>query len=151
MEHQPSESAAMKTDQLTMEQVTALAPSVAGAGGRSGTEARKDTGSGNHTLGGGRPGAAADYYTQLRAWLEKHKRYPRRAKLRNEQGVVLLRFVVTRTGEVSDFGIEKSSGFQVLDEAVREMIQRAQPLPMMPPEMHESRVELVVPVQFFLR
>ena len=31
------------------------------------------------------------------------------------------------------------------------MIQRAQPLPKMLPEMHESRVELLVPVQFFLR
>jgi len=124
---------------------------MAGQGGRSGAAGRSEIGSGDDTPGGGTPGAAADYYTQLQAWLEKHKRYPRRAKLRNEQGVALLRFVVTRAGEVTDFGIEKSSGHSLLDEEVREMIQRAQPLPKMPPEMRETRVELLVPVQFFLR
>ena len=119
---------------------------MAGQGGRSGAAGRSETGSGSGT-----PGAAADYYTQLQAWLEKYKRYPRRAKLRNEQGVVVLRFLVTRGGEVGDFGIEKSSGHSLLDEEVREMIQRAQPLPKIPPEMHESEVELLIPVQFFLR
>jgi protein TonB len=124
---------------------------MAGQGGRSGSSGRSETGSGDDTSGGGTPGAAADYFTQLQAWLEKHKRYPRRAKLRNEQGVALLRFFVTRAGEVTDFGIERSTGHLLLDEEVLEMIQRAQPLPKMPPEMRGSRVELLVPVQFFLR
>jgi hypothetical protein len=31
------------------------------------------------------------------------------------------------------------------------MIERSQPLPRIPDEMHQTRLELVVPVQFFLR
>ena len=100
---------------------------------------------------GGAPGAAAEYYTRLQAWLEKHKRYPRRARLRNEQGVVLLRFVVMRGGEVSSFAIEKSSGHLRLDEEAGKMIQRAQPLPKMPPEILKDRFEFLVSVQFFLQ
>jgi protein TonB len=120
-------------------------------GGKSGTLASLNTDSGDNSPGGGTPGAVADYYGRLQAWLEKHKRYPRRAKLRNEQGVALLRFVVTREGEVTEFSIERSSGHSLLDDEVREMLQRAQPLPKMPSEMHESRVEFLVSVQFFLR
>jgi len=140
---QPSESPEDRT--------AAAASSLSGVGGKSGTLLSPNAGSGDNTPGGGTPGAVADYYGRLQAWLEKHKRYPRRAKLRNEQGVALLRFVVTRAGEVTDFSIEESSGYSLLDEEVREMLRRAQPLPKMPSEMHERRVELLVPVQFFLR
>jgi protein TonB len=129
----------------------AVTPSLAGAGGKSGTLASLNAGSGDNTPGGGTPAAMADYYGRLQAWLEKYKRYPRRAKLRNEEGVALLRFVVTRAGEVTDFSIEKSSGHPLLDEEVGEMLRRAQPFPKMPSEMYESRVELLVPVQFYLR
>ncbi len=146
---QPTEEAVETTEAIG--RPTQTANLKAGQGGRSGASGQSGTGSGDDTPGGGAPGAAADYYTQLQAWLEKYKRYPRRAKLRNEQGVVVLRFVVTRGGEVSDFGIEKSSGYSLLDKEAREMVQRAQPLPKMPPEMLESRLELFAPVQFFLR
>ncbi len=101
--------------------------------------------------GSATPGAAADYYTRLQAWLEQHKRYPRRARLLNKQGVVLLRFVVTRGGEVSSFAIEKSSGHSYLDEAARKMVQRALPLPKIPPELLKDRLEFLLPVQFFLQ
>ena len=143
--------AAVKNDRPIMEQAATRAPTMSSAGGRIGALARNDAGSGEYASYGGAPGAAAGYYTRLQAWLEKHKRYPRRARLRGEQGVVLLRFVVTRRGEVSAFGIEKSSGHSRLDEEARKMIQRAQPLPKMPPEMRERRVELLVPVRFFLQ
>jgi len=146
-----SEQRTVQASESPENQTDAVTPSIQGMGGKSGTLASLNTGSGDNTPGGGTPGAVADYYGRLQAWLENHKRYPRRAKLRNEQGVALLRFVVTRAGEVTEFSIEKSSGYSLLDEEVREMLRRAQPLPKMPSEMRESRVELLVPVQFFLQ
>ena len=149
--HQQPGPTAAKNDRPIMEQVATLAPTMLSTGGRIGALARIDAGSGEYAPHGGAPEAAAGYYTRLQAWLEKHKRYPRRARLRGEQGVVLLRFVVTRRGEVSAFGIEKSSGHSRLDEEARKMIQRAQPLPKMPLEMRVSRIEFLVPVRFFLQ
>lgn len=125
--------------------------SLAGEAGHSGTDGENLTGSGDDTPGGGAPGMAADYYTLLQAWLEKRKRYPRRAKLRREEGVVLLRFTVTRAGDVTEFGVEKSSGHKLLDEEARALLRRAQPLPEMPPEMDVGQLELRVPIAFFLR
>ena len=64
---------------------------------------------------------------------------------------MLLRFVMERDGRVISHRIERSSGHPALDRAVEEMLARAQPLPAMPAEMRQARLELVVPVQFALR
>jgi len=109
------------------------------------------TGSGDDSSGGGMPGAQADYAAILQAWLERHKEYPRRAQRRRQEGTALLYFVMDRDGHVLDYRIEESSGFGLLDREVERMIERAQPLPRMPEEMQQARLELMVPVQFFLR
>ena len=101
--------------------------------------------------GGGRSSAVEDYHARLRVWLERHKRYPRRARRRREQGVVVLRFVVDRMGAVLDLEVEGTSGHPLLDAAALDMVRRAQPLPKMPSAMRESRAEHLLPVRFALR
>ncbi len=100
---------------------------------------------------GGNPAAAADYFARLQAWLEKHKRYPRRARLRRQEGTVLLRFVMDRAGQVLSYRLERSSGHPLLDDEVKEMIRRAAPLPAVPAEIRRAQLEVVVPVAFSLR
>lgn len=118
--------------------------------GTQGSRAQ-DIGSGDDSSGGGLAGAQADYAAILQAWLERHKEYPRRAQRRRQEGTALLYFVMDREGHVLDYRIEESSGFGLLDREVKRMIERAQPLPRMPEEMQQARLELMVPVQFFLR
>jgi protein TonB len=126
-------------------------PSVSGTEGKAGTQASRNAGNANDTTGGGIPGELVDYMSVLQAWLEKHKEYPRRARLRRIEGTTLLYFVMTKGGKVIDFRIQRSSGFSMLDHEVEEMIQRVQPLPRIPDDMKRDRLELVVPVQFMLR
>lgn len=97
------------------------------------------------------PNAEASYYAQLLAWLEKNKEYPRRAQLRRMEGVAHLRFVIDENGRVISHRIERSSGHETLDNAVERMIAKASPLPPIPPALGKSRLDLVVPVQFFLK
>jgi periplasmic protein TonB len=82
---------------------------------------------------------------------KKHKQYPRAAQLRRQEGTVLLSFVMDRNGRVLEYRIERASGHALLDREVEAMIERAQPLPKIPDDLREARLELVVPVQFFLR
>jgi protein TonB len=131
--------------------VAAIEASAAGAGGKADTQASPDAGSAEASSGGGQPGADADYFARLQAWLEKHKEYPRTARLRRQQGTALLMFVIDREGRVLDYRLQRSSGHSLLDREVQAMIERSQPLPRIPDEMHQTRLELVVPVQFFLR
>ncbi|MCG5501254.1 energy transducer TonB [Ectothiorhodospira lacustris] len=100
---------------------------------------------------GGDPAATQDYLQVVRAWLERHKEYPRQAQLRRQEGVVYVRFVMNRNGEVLSHSIERSSGHTLLDREVTSMLQRAQPLPLMPPELPQHRLEVVLPVAFNLR
>lgn len=65
--------------------------------------------------------------------------------------IVELHFTVQRDGEVLDARIGRSSGHAALDQAVLAMIERAVPLPPFPPEMGRDRIDLVVPIRFFLR
>lgn len=99
----------------------------------------------------GTDGLKDAYFAALKNWLERHKRYPRRAKLRQQQGVVLLRFTVTPAGNVSDYSVAKSSGFQILDDEVQNLVHRAQPFPKIPPKIARGSLELLVPIDFTLR
>ncbi|BAI76020.1 tonB protein (plasmid) [Azospirillum sp. B510] len=83
--------------------------------------------------------------------LERNKRYPRSAQARRQEGVAQVRFTVDREGRVLSVQLDRSSGVAALDEETVEMVRRASPLPAPPEEIGQDRIELVVPVQFFIR
>lgn len=87
------------------------------------------------------------------AQLNKHRRYPRMAMARREQGVPYIRFVMDREGRVLSATLERSSGFPNLDREAVALPKRAQPLPKPPDDMRsgQATIEMVVPVEYFLR
>lgn len=95
--------------------------------------------------------AVPTWQGSLRAHLERHKRYPEVAQFRRQQGVSTIRFVIDRAGRVLTARLERASGHTSLDEEALALLDRAQPLPLPPEEIPGERIELVVPVQFFLR
>jgi periplasmic protein TonB len=95
--------------------------------------------------------AVPSWQGTLRAHLERHKRYPAAAAFRRQQGSPIIRFAMDREGKVVRSMIECSSGHAALDEEALAMLTRAQPLPPPPAELSGAIIELVVPVQFFLR
>ena len=85
------------------------------------------------------------------AQLNRHRRYPRPAMARRQQGVPWIRFVMDREGRVLSSRLERSSGFPDLDREAVALPKRAQPLPKPPEDKPGDTLELVVPVEFFLR
>lgn len=83
--------------------------------------------------------------------LNKAKRYPREAQRSRQQGVPYIRFVMDREGRVLAVHLERSSGFPALDDEAVALPKRAAPLPKPPQEVKGDTIELVVPVQFFVR
>ena len=122
-----------------------------GNNGKSGIGDRAAVGTSEGHSGGGVAGAYVDYKSLLYAWLEKHKEYPRRARLRRQEGTAILHFVIDRGGRVLEYRIERSSGYKLLDTEVAAMIERASPLPEVPDEGSEERFVFVIPVTFNLR
>ena len=95
--------------------------------------------------------AAPTWQGKVLTALNRAKRYPRAASARRQQGVPYIRFVMDREGKVLSVQLERTSGFRVLDEAALALPKRAQPLPPPPDEIEGETIELVVPVEFFMR
>ncbi|SFG34446.1 protein TonB [Novosphingobium sp. CF614] len=85
------------------------------------------------------------------AALNKHRRYPRFAMARRQQGMPWVRFVIDRDGKVLSVSLERSSGFPDLDREALALPKRAQPLPKPPNDRQGDTIELVAPVEFFLK
>jgi protein TonB len=90
----------------------------------------------------------ANYGRALGAWLDRHKRYPDRARRKQQEGVVTLEFAVDTSGRVLRHRILESSGYTLLDAEVEALIVRASPLP--PPPGGGAQT-YVVPIVFALR
>ncbi len=95
--------------------------------------------------------ATARYEQLLVAWLEKHKKYPRRAKRLRIQGEAVLRILINRDGETQQVTLEQRTGNRLLDKAALDMAQRANPFPPMPDNDPRPELEFMVPVAFLLR
>lgn len=127
-------------DQMTMQ-----------GSGTAGSKNGLGKGDGDGTQGGGTPGVLVDYATTLQIWIEKHKIYPFRARAKRQEGVVLLYFMINQNGKVLDYRIEKSSDYNLLDQEAIATLERAEPFPPFTSNMQQNQLELIVPIQFFLK
>ena len=82
---------------------------------------------------------SSDWRSALLAWLQTHKTYPGEARRRGDEGRAVVRFTVTRDGNVLDVEVVSSTGSKVLDAAVERLLRGAR-LPAFPPSMAEPEV-----------
>jgi len=94
----------------------------------------------------GTSNAEPTWETALLTRLDQAKHMPPAAA--KQHGVVLLRFTMDRDGKVLAAKIEKSSGFDALDQEALAALQRIQPLPIPPAEVTGNTLDLIVPVDF---
>jgi len=95
--------------------------------------------------------AIATWRSQVLALIERHKRYPEAAKPRREQGVAHVRFMLDRSGRVSEAQVAQSSGSSALDSEAIALLQRAQPFPAPPETFAGQMVVVKVPIRFTMK
>lgn len=93
----------------------------------------------------------ADYFALVGAHLNRRKVYPAEARQARQQGVVVVRFTVDRSGNVDGISVKRSSGHVILDAATLALVQRVAPLPRMPASMPRDRLTLSLPIDYSLR
>jgi protein TonB len=91
------------------------------------------------------------YLARLLAYLNRFKRYPAEARAARITGVVMLHFVMDKTGDVSTAEISQTSGKPLLDAEALALIERAQPLPAIPADFGKDTINAIVPIEFSLR
>ncbi len=110
---------------------------------------------------GGRPGGAGiskgedaaaareGYLRAIRALIERHKRYPRAALRRGQQGTCVVRLEVDRSGDLVRVEVVRSSGFRSLDRAAVDTFRkRIRRFPPAPDALPGNPLVLEVPVVF---
>ncbi|MEB1528558.1 energy transducer TonB [Xanthomonas sp. WHRI 7945] len=103
------------------------------------------------SLSGAAQQQRATWQAQVLGHLQRYKRYPRPAQRRRQEGVVQVQFAVDRRGHASAIRVVQGSGHDALDSETLATVQRASPLPPPPAEIEGDPVQVVVPVDFFLR
>jgi protein TonB len=89
------------------------------------------------------------YRDQLADYLAKYRRYPMDARRNHIEGTVYLHFIMSSDGKVLSAWIVQSSGFASLDGEALSAIERAQPLPPIPPGW-PRQIDVTIPISFEL-
>lgn len=109
----------------------------------------------------GDPGKGADqsgdtenalnlYLAKVRDTIDYHKRYPQRAKIRRQQGIVKVSFEINARGYAEKVSVAQSSGSQILDRATRDLLSRLR-FQAPPKDLKSIPVAVTVPVEYNLR
>ncbi len=99
------------------------------------------------------PGMKTDY-----RWLAESlwrrvvelKRYPHEARLNRWEGKVVLKAVIREDGHLGDLQIQKSSGYDILDQDAMELVRKACPLHLKHP-LGRPEVVVQIPINYALR
>jgi protein TonB len=92
--------------------------------------------------------AIENWQRDLVVHINRHKRYPAKAREAHQHGVARVAFAMDREGRVLRASIMQSTGFETLDQAAIEMLNRASPLPAPPASMPGETIGFVVPVNY---
>jgi protein TonB len=98
----------------------------------------------------GDPDPLATYLAEVRAAIERHKRYPSIALRMGMTGQVVLQFVILADGRVIDPSVAESNGHAAFSSAALESLRRAGTMPPFPETIQQERLVVQVPMAFTL-
>lgn len=82
--------------------------------------------------------------------LERFRSYPADARAEHDEGITVLRLLISRRGDVLGATVNETSGSNILDEEAINLAHRVSPLPQPPSEIIGDPLVLLVPVSFQL-
>jgi protein TonB len=91
------------------------------------------------------------YRQRLGELFARHQEYPRVAALRGWEGEVRLRLKVARKGNLLGVVLDRSSGFDVLDQHALAMLEALASLPPLPDALEANEISVVVPINYRLK
>lgn len=105
---------------------------------------------GNRTRSDNDTAIKSRYTQDISLWLDKHKTYPAAARMQGIGGKVILRIRINRQGKVLRYMLEQSSGSDIIDRAITQMVDAANPLPAVPTDYPDNRpyLEFLIPINF---
>lgn len=93
---------------------------------------------------------SGSYLEMVRFKIERHKKYPQIARMKNIEGRVTIRFVITPEGGVRGVIVTQRSGNKSLDQAALNAVKDAAPFPKPPIHLFKGAVPLELTIVFEL-
>lgn len=90
------------------------------------------------------------YLEMVRLKIERHKQYPETAKVKQIEGFVTVRFVITPEGGIRNVAIVKTSKQKMLDKAALNAVRAAAPFPKPPRHLFKGELSLQLTIVFEL-
>lgn len=91
-----------------------------------------------------------EYRDKLVAWIRQFAEYPPRAMQRRHEGRIEMSITSDRQGRITERVIREASGSYLLDNAAIDMIEKAEPLPLMPENLEGESFTFIMPISFAL-
>jgi protein TonB len=92
-----------------------------------------------------------NYRRRLGELFARQQEYPRIAALRGWEGEVRLRLKVARKGQLLSIHLDRTSGFEVLDQHALAMLETLSSLPPLPEALEANEIQVVVPINYKLK
>ncbi|EAL2362864.1 energy transducer TonB [Campylobacter jejuni] len=93
------------------------------------------------------------YQALLMAHLTKFKKYPQKAIMQKQEGVVRIRVSIDESGNVLSKELKKSCPYAALNDEALSLFKRASPLPKPPKEMLKNgdKISFVMPIDYNIK
>ena len=91
------------------------------------------------------------YLGEFLAALSRNKHYPQSARLRRQQGKVVVALVLHKDGTINDVHVAEPSRFPLLNRAALRTVRQLDRFKPFPADMHRASWELTVPFQYAIR
>lgn len=92
----------------------------------------------------------SNYTTALLKEIERHRRYPLRARRRGDEGEVLIEFTILEDGEVTGIQVASSSHSSSLDQAASKALEQLRQFKPIPQQLQRTSWDFRIPVRFAL-
>ncbi len=88
------------------------------------------------------------YVSELRAFLERNKRYPSQALTLGQEGTVKIRFQILEDGTLTEATVAQTSGSSILDQAAMKLVRGLVRFKPIPEGLVERSLSLIVPIEY---
>lgn len=97
------------------------------------------------------PKAKENYIAYIRQLIDERKVYPKNAKRLKQMGTVTVRFKVVDDGTIKNVSVIDSSGFELLDQSAKELLENIGRFRAIPKELEDELIDLTLPIEYTLR
>jgi TonB family protein len=100
----------------------------------------------NLGIGKDKQALVARWESQISAYFELHKRYPKTENVK--AATVKVSIVLNRLGHILSVAVAETSGDPLFDEAAMDMVRRSDPVPRPPAALTDDTISRTLPVNF---